>query len=466
MAAVAAAGSPVGAADSSEAGAAAGSRGGDRYEAELWASHSAFPGRGQSVTVSPDGAFVYATGFRGPHIGHAYSTVAYEAATGAERWAAFYNPADGPGEFDSAAEVVVTPDGTKVVVTGFSYLSCCSSDVATVAYDAGTGARLWAARHDSGGGTYDGGTSIAVSPDSSTVVVTGYRGDGVGFCTDMSTLAYDTATGARRWKARYDGPGHHCDAGRAVRVTPDGRTAVVTGYSVGSGTNYDYATVAYDTGTGTQRWAARYTRSDGIELADALAVTADGATVVVTGTSRGSLPGTGEDYATVAYDTATGTERWAARYDGAAHGDDLPSAVAVAPDTPSVVVTGSSAGPWGYDYATVTYDTATGARRWVDRYNGPVDEDDLAHAAVVTPDGEMAVVTGSSEGRTGSNYATAFYDLGTGNRFLVARYNQVGLSADAAYSVAISPDSTTAFVTGTSVAADGRLHVGTVAYPT
>jgi hypothetical protein len=57
-------------------------------------------------------------------------------------------------------------------------------------------------------------------------------------------------------------------------VSPDGSTVFVTGYS-GVGTEVDYATVAYDAGTGTPRWVARYNGTgNSIDQPNAIAVSA------------------------------------------------------------------------------------------------------------------------------------------------------------------------------------------------
>lgn len=57
-------------------------------------------------------------------------------------------------------------------------------------------------------------------------------------------MAYDTSTGARRWIAIYDGPAHLEDRAQSLAVSPDGTTVFVTGASTGS-TGDSYATVAY-----------------------------------------------------------------------------------------------------------------------------------------------------------------------------------------------------------------------------
>jgi hypothetical protein len=66
---------------------------------------------------------------------------------------------------------------------------------------------------------------------------------------DYATVAYDAATGAKVWVKRYDGPAHDNDndSAFALGVSPDGSTVFVTGGSVGSNGYDDYATVAYRT---------------------------------------------------------------------------------------------------------------------------------------------------------------------------------------------------------------------------
>jgi hypothetical protein len=170
-------------------------------------------------------------------------------------------------------------------------------------------------------------------------------------------VAYDATSGDELWATRYQGPTSGLvsgDAARALGVSPDGSEVFVTGGSAGSTSSSDYVTVAYDAPTGGELWARRYDgpRNDD-DRATGLGVSPDGSDVIVTGYSSGS--GTGYDYATVAYDAAAGTRLWGARYDGPAHGRDFASAVGVNPVGSDVFVTGSSNGSTSYDYATAAY---------------------------------------------------------------------------------------------------------------
>jgi hypothetical protein len=59
-----------------------------------------------------------------------------------------------------------------------------------------------------------------------------------------------------------------------------------------------------------------------------------------------------------------------------------------------VFVTGWSSRSNGrFDYATLAYDLATGAQVWEERYNGPVNGDDFAKSLGVSPDGLKVFVS-------------------------------------------------------------------------
>ena len=64
-------------------------------------------------------------------------------------------------------------------------------DFATVAYDAGTGTRAWTSRYAGPGGSYDRPSAMVVSPDGSKVFVTGESEDTHGF-RELLAAAYST----------------------------------------------------------------------------------------------------------------------------------------------------------------------------------------------------------------------------------------------------------------------------------
>src|SRR5262249_259356 len=153
---------------------------------------------------------------------------------------------------------------------------------------------------------------------------------------------------------------------RSVAVSPDGATVYVTGKSRGSNCGSEYATVAYDAATGAQLWASRYSGPSCASAASSVAVSPAGRIIYVTGASVASAAAPPPDYATVAYDAATGAQLWVSRYNGPTSGFDRAFKVAVSPDGAAVYVTGwSDGGATSFDYATVAYNAATGAQLWV-----------------------------------------------------------------------------------------------------
>jgi WD40 repeat protein len=416
-----------------------------------------------SVAVSSDGSTVFVTGGgTGSTSGYDYTTLAYRASTGATRWLKSYNgPSSG---YDQATALGLSPDGSRVFVTGASRGSGTKLDYATVAYDASSGARLWVKRYNGPGNGIDYATALGVSADGAIVFVTGYsRGSGSG--DDYATVAYSASTGATVWTRRYNGPGDGSDMARALAVSPDASAVFVTGGSVGATSATDYTTVAYSATTGAKIWVKRYNGPGNYaDLAHGVKVSPDGSTVFVTGESIGSDGGF--DYATVAYDASNGAGLWAKRYSGTAQRDDYSTALGVSPDGSAVFVTGYSIGVANrFDYATVAYDASSGARLWVKRYNGPGNDTDDANALVVSPDASMVLVTGASFGATGSiDYATVAYDASSGAQLWVKRYNGAAAGDDFAYALAVRPDGSAVFVTGESTGSTGFLDFATVAY--
>ena len=272
--------------------------------------------------------------------------------------------------------------------------------------------------------------------------------------------------GAQLWVARYNGLANGYTEAASVAVSPGGGTVFVTGaVLVSTATGYNYATVAYNAATGAQLWVQRYAGPGNSDSrARAVAVSPGGGTVYVTGASRGAT--SGFDYATIAYNAATGARLWVKRYNGPGNSLDQASSLAVSPGGGTVFVTGESAGTTTFlDYATVAYNAATGARLWVKRYNGPGNEDDQATAVAVSPTGGTVYVTGSSYVTTTNyDYTTIAYNAATGAQQWISDYNGPGNGSDVAFAVAVSPSGRTVFVTGGSQGTTAGADYATVAY--
>lgn len=331
------------------------------------------------------------------------------AAMPAQEWEAHYK---GPMGIDAAVALAMDGAG-NVYVTGTSYDNGTYQDYATVKYDA-NGNQVWVARYNGPGNNADYATALAVDGDGN-VFVTGYsRGSGTSF--DYATIKYDT-NGNQQWLARYN---NGYDEATALAVDSSGNV-YVTGRSDGS-SGSSYTTVKYNT-NGNQLWVAHYFGFNGVQnFATALAVDWAG-NVYVTGLSYGF--GTSTDYATVKYST-NGNQLWVARYNGPGNNYDDASALAV-DAAGNVYVTGSSWGGWGTyaDYATVKYG-ANGNQLWVSRYNGPGNNYDEARDLAVDASGHVYVLGHSVVGQSVNSgvygHDTVKYDT-NGNQLWAAHFN-------------------------------------------
>jgi DNA-binding beta-propeller fold protein YncE len=368
---------------------------------KIWAAdflvESTF-GSASSMGISPDGSRVFVTGTVGPHGKDAgdFGTVAYEAATGRQLWSARFDQCDG----DYAYALKVSPDGTQVFVEGLSSDDGHRGDYTTISYDAATGTQLWLASYNGPGNPTDWPHALAVSPDGSRVFVTGETE--VSTQNDFATVAYDAVTGARLWAVTFNDPAFPADTAYAVAVSPDGDRVFVSGCA-GTGDyciDSDFATIAYDAATGSQLWVSYF---DGPahtqDIGRSVAVSPDGEVLYVGGPT-GNTP----HFATVAYSAATGAELWSAVYYGANGGGDYPVGLAISPKGSKVFVTGNSFD----DISTVAYDAETGVQDWASRFGRP-DKLDAADAIAVSPDGESVFVTGTGTAEFDYRYLTIAY---------------------------------------------------------
>jgi WD40 repeat protein len=393
------------------------------------------------------------------------SGVGASADPGDQLWVRRY---DRSKNYDVARAIGVSPDGLTVFVTGRSTDRFGFADFGTLAYDAASGAKRWMRNFDSGNGQGDIANALAVSPDGRTVFVAG-QAQGFSPNAHYGTLAYDAATGAQLWFKLYVGPAEDWEVAHALAVSPDGTTVFVTGESTGSSGNLDYATVAYDAATGAQVWVMRYNGpANSNDIAREIALSPDGSTVFVAGSSHAGSP-TWKDYAIIAYDAASGNQLWVKRYNGPGSDSDYATALAVSPDGQTVFVSGASQRAHGrnHDYATVAYDAANGTQLWVSRYDGPANNQDIARALAVSRNGTQVFVTGKSfAGPDGGSYdyATVAYDALDGTQLWVSRYNGPGNRKDGAPSLAVAPGGSWIYVTGWSWAASSGYDYATIAY--
>jgi uncharacterized delta-60 repeat protein len=325
-----------------------------------------------------------------------YVTIKY-TPEGDTAWLRRYN---GPGNGTDDAYAIAVSDSGYIYVTGSSSGDGTNADYATVKYDP-DGDTVWVRRYNGPENYVDGASAIALD-GLHNIYVTGRSYDTTGHL-DYVTIKY-APTGDTLWLRRYKGPGEGYDEASAIAVDSAGN-AYVTGYSTGSATSTDYATIRYYP-NGDTAWVRRYNGgANGSDYAKAIAID-DSGFVYVTGYSDST--GTYQDYVTIKYDSS-GNESWVRRYDYGVSGTDQPYGMAV-DGSNDVYITGmsGSGGAAGLDYATIKYHS-NGDAAWVRRYNGPGSASDYARAVAVDDSGNVYVAGYGAGSETEEDFFTIKY---------------------------------------------------------
>lgn len=355
------------------------------------------------ISVSADGTRVYATGaaynaFPVSATDSRLVTVAYDANTGAEIWSTTW---DGrPDGIDNGLAVAVSTDGSELYAGGITTATDGSLDYVVLTYRTLDGRLLWTRTYSGAKPAgVDALKDIGVSPDGTRVYVTGESsGTRREYDNDYFTVAIRTRGGRRgsvAWEARYDGIGDgRSDRGAALTVAGDG-TVLVTGDSAflreDGSTRFDAVTIAY-TPTGSVRWETRSVGPYGLEFGNG--VESRGNVVAVLSQSRGADAQSGLDTTTILYDLATGSEVWQYRSQESLR-SELPSAPAISADA-STVFTLSSERPV-IDYTSLyemvlrAHRASTGEVLWTTRIDAGTGNSVKARGVNLLPDGRLAI---------------------------------------------------------------------------
>ena len=346
-----------------------------------------------------------------------------------QEWVERYN---GPGNFNDVAYAMTSDAQGNIYVAG-TINTGTGSDLAVIKYNS-VGAQVWVQTFN--GGTHDVAFAIKVD-DSGNVYVAGSSQGGNGM--DYATIKYN-ASGVQQWFQIYEGPAFEEDIASSVAVDVSGNV-YVTGYSVGIGSSYDYATIKYSS-SGVEQWIQRYNGTMNVEdVAASIAVDGTG-NIYVTGRSD-------FNYVTIKYDPS-GLQEWLQVYNGTGNGNDETRSLVI-DGSNNIYVTGSSFGTGtDNDFATIKYNSS-GIQQWVQRYNSPSNSYDYAYSMAV--DGSSNVyVTGNSA----DDYATIKYNS-SGVQQWAQIYNGTGNAGDAASSLAVDA-SGNVYVTGYSYTGAGTTY--------
>ena len=297
---------------------------------------------------------VYVTGqSKGIGTGYDYATIKYDAS-GNQKWIARYNS---PAFLsDEAQKIKLDKDG-NVYVSGNSLNANGNYDIATIKYN-NIGQFQWVKRYNGMSNGLD--VVCGLDTDKECNIYVGGTSDSVGTLYNYIVLKYNLS-GDELWIKKYNGLGNDGDWANAMTMD-DSANIYVTGWSVGSGTNTDYATVKYNS-DGVFQWAARWDDpANSFEEANDITVDTDG-NVYVTGFSVGA--GTDNDYTTVKYNS-NGIQQWVSNYNGPANLSDVGMFITLDAYNNPYIIGQSFNG--NSEMASMKYDS-NGLQNWAFRYN-------------------------------------------------------------------------------------------------
>jgi len=384
---------------------------------------------------------IYVTGYSIQTLtGKDYLTVKYKPS-GERMWIARY---DGGAEDESNA--IAVDDFGNVFVTGVG-----SGEMATIKYDS-EGTEQWVGRHRGSENGGNIGYDLTVD-DTGNVFVTGTSRGGVSSLQDFTTIKY-TSDGQEEWVSYFDGQGHSSDHAIAIAIDDSGYV-VVAGESIGPETFYDFTTVKYNP-AGLQLWSSRYS-GPGNQRDEPQAIAIDDSgNVIVTGWSIGES--TYYDYVTIKY-RADGIEQWVARYDGPRSSWDIAKDMDIDKNG-NVYVTGWSMGEiTGHDCLTIKYNRA-GIVQWESRYN--MYAQDEAASIIVDNLGSVYITGKSQNENLDWDFATIKYNT-DGEEEWIARYNGAASKTDSAVSVIVD-DIGNIYVAGGSKGLDSGMDYNIIKY--
>lgn len=374
------------------------------------------------------------------------------------QWSVRYNFF--PDNHDEWANDMVIDSAGNVYTTGCAVTTARSNNFLTMKYNS-AGQYQWAKMYD-GPGSNGIDEAMAIAMDKyGNIYVTGHSERAGLYSDDYCTIKYDN-NGVQQWVARYSGPlgtGQHDP--QAIAVDNNGNV-FVTGYSTGTGSDFDYLTIKYNN-NGDTLWTRRYA---GVLNHDdyswALALDNEGS-IYVTGSSFEGAPyryscttikynpngsvswlnkatdpsntggrrividkfknayicgeiGATTDFLTIKY-TQSGQILWEKSYGGSS--SDYTQAIATDSNL-NIIVTG-----WIYstttknDYLTIKYNN-NGDTLWTRRYNGTAGTYDEATALCVDKNNDI-YVSGRSTGTSGYDFTTLKYSA-SGTQQWVTRY--------------------------------------------
>lgn len=293
---------------------------------------------------------------------------------------------------DEALAMLISTDG-NIVITGYQKGAGTGFDFITQKYST-NGNLLWTSFYNYS--TNESDQSNAITSDASgNIYIAGQSDKDVSPVNDDDYVVVKyNADGVQQWAKRSDGAIHSTDRPSAIAIGTDGNV-IVTGRS-NNGSDDDYLTIKYNSSTGNEMWRKLFDRTHHDRATD-IAIDPSTGKIFVTGRSNN---GTNYDYATLCYNTS-GVEQWQAIFDYV--DDDRATNIAL-DGSGNVYVAGQSDADAStvtinYNFLLVKYNSS-GVQQFAQSWDGTAGDDDIPSNLIVDASGN-STITGNSDSDAG-----------------------------------------------------------------
>lgn len=366
------------------------------------------------ISLSPDGSRIYVVGDAAQPDTFNYRSVvaAFDSSTGDPLWSGVAPN----GAEEAVAAMTTLPDETveeRLFLVGTAAGTSPGGAVVGVggmaAVDPDDGSTIWTSRVPAVTERGSRFNKMVVAPDGSAVYAAG--GDHLpdGLASNFLVAGFDAVDGSVVWQVRDERtqPASGNNGVTGMAITPDGSRVLVSGFdtfhtgSLIEGSSSGILTIAHETSDGAEAWRKTFLGPPGSDkdfyfslFQGMLAISPDGRTAVAVGAIN-SNSGIG----TVAYDVATGAERWGVLSDEPLHQYVFVNHLGY---YPRVVANGDRAfvsnrrgfGASQYRTVTMAYDLDAGTLDWTGRLG--VNRT-LFGGSELTPDGKRVIVTAADQ---------------------------------------------------------------------
>ncbi len=381
---------------------------------------------------------VYVTGYsKNTNTSYDFVTIKY-SPDGNNVWTRTYNrPVSG---VDYALALAVDAN-SDIVSAGCSYLQ--SDFDGTIVKYTSAGGLLWAKTYNYSGQNDE--IFFDVATDSGKNIYA------VGETDDDCLIVKFSPQGDVLWAKTYNGSANGYDTLYKLALDSAGNI-YACGQSAVSGKGQDCLVLKYSP-SGNLLWSKTYNGPvNGWDLLESIVVDSAGNAY-----AAGSIQTASDsDYITMKY-SPSGTLLWASPYTGTASGWDESYAIILAPDG-NAAVTGYSQGLTSADAATIKYNSQTGAQIWAARYNGKADSTDCAEAIAADTRGNIYVLGRCTEVNN-LDYLLVCYD-NNGEQLSAMNYDGPAWQTDVG--TAITAYQKEVYITGNSAGLKGDQDIRTI----